>query len=265
MRGYIVPIGGGEEREANAPILKRFVQLCGGREARLVVIPTASRREETGRNYERLFREMGVPSIAVLRLETRQECEQEAALSAIEGATGVFLTGGSQLRLSTTLGGTSVARLLRQRNADGAHIAGTSAGASFLSEHMIAYGDEGATPRADMVTLAPGLGLTNRFIIDQHFRQRDRIGRLLSALSFNPFAIGLGLDEDTAAFFGPDDRMEVVGTGGITVLDASKLEHSSMDEADRGKPVSLIGVRLHILVHGGTFDADAREARAASP
>ena len=140
-----------------------------------------------------------------------------------------FLTGGNQLRLSTTLGGTSVARRLRSTNANGVHIAGTSAGAAFLCEHMIAFGDDGSSPRANAVTLAPGLGLTNYVIIDQHFRQRDRLGRLLTALAYNPFANGLGLDEDTAAFIGPDHRLEVVGTGAITVVDPSHLEFSSMD------------------------------------
>jgi cyanophycinase len=154
-----------------------------------------------------------------------------------------------------------VARLIRRRNAAGVPVAGTSAGASFLSEHMIARGQEGSTPRSGMVALAPGLGLTNRFVIDQHFRQRDRLGRLLTALAYNPFAIGLGLDEDTAGFYGPDNRLEVVGSGAITVVDPSQLDHSSMDVARRGGPVSLIGIRLHILINGDLLDAHTREAR----
>ena len=113
-----------------------------------------------------------------------------------------------------------------------------------------------------MVTLAPGLGLTNAFIIDQHFRQRDRIGRLLTALAYNPFAVGIGLDEDTAAFIRPGDDLEVVGSGGITIIDPAELSYSSMDRALRGDPVSLIGVKLHILVSGGRFDIATREAHA---
>jgi cyanophycinase len=260
-RGFIVPIGGGEEWLHDGAILRRFVELAGGRDARIAVIPTASRRAEAGQDYEALFRGMGAASVAVLRLGQRADGEDPTALAAIERATAVFLTGGDQLRLSTTLGGTAVARLLRRRNARGVAVAGTSAGASFLSEHMIARGREGSTPRSDMVSLAPGLGLTNRFVIDQHFRQRDRLGRLLTALAYNPFAIGLGLDEDTAAFFGPDDRLEVVGSGAITVVDPSQLAHSSMDEARHGEPVSLIGIRLHILVNGDLLDAETREAR----
>jgi len=132
-----------------------------------------------------------------------------------------------------------------------------------MPEHMIAGGVEGSTPRPDMVTMAPGLGLTNAFIVDQHFRQRDRLGRLLTALAYNPFAIGLGLDEDTAAFIRPGDQLEVVGSGGITLIDPTDLSYSSMDSARRGDPVSLIGVKLHILVSGGRFDIATRTAHAA--
>ena len=264
-RGWIVPIGGAEERLRDGAILRRFVDLAGGDDARVAVIPTASRRPEAGREYDTLFRAMGVATVTVLRLDRCADAEDGAALAAIADATAVFLTGGDQLRLSTMLGGTPVARLLRRRNAAGVPIAGTSAGASFLSEHMIARGSEGPTPRGDMVALAPGLGLTNRFVIDQHFRQRDRLGRLLTALAYNPFAIGIGLDEDTAAFYGPDERLEVVGSGAITIVDPSELDHSSMDEARGGEPVSLIGIKLHILVNGDLFDAETREARPGTP
>ena len=172
------------------------------------------------------------------------------------------MTGGNQLRLSTTLGGTPLAQLIRRRNAAGMHVAGTSAGAAFMAEHMIAGGDEGATPSPDMVTMAPGLGLTNSFIIDQHFRERDRLGRLLTALAYNPFAVGIGLDEDTAAFIRPGETLEVLGSGGITIIDPTNLSYSSMDRARRGDPVSLIDVKLHILIAGGRFDIASRTASA---
>jgi cyanophycinase len=172
------------------------------------------------------------------------------------------MTGGNQLRLSTTLGGTPVAQLIRRRNAAGMHVAGTSAGAAFMPEHMIAGGGEGSTPSPDKVTLAPGLGLTNKFIIDQHFRQRDRLGRLLTALAYNPFLVGIGLDEDTAAFIRPGDDLEVVGSGGLTIIDPAELTHSSMDVARSGEPVSLTNVKLHILISGGRFDVATREAHA---
>src|SRR5204863_2717153 len=142
------------------------------------------------------------------------------------------------------------------------HIAGTSAGAAFLSEHMIAFGEEGSTPRAGMVSLTPGLGLTNRIVVDQHFRQRDRLGRLLTALAYNPFAHGIGLDEDTAAFIGPDDTMDVVGSGAVTVVDPAEMEYSSMDQAKQGEPVSLVGIQLHVLLQGARYNLHERRVTA---
>jgi cyanophycinase len=129
---------------------------------------------------------------------------------------------------------------------------------------MIAFGAEGASPQAGGVTLAPGLGLTNRVIIDQHFRQRDRLRRLLSALAYNPFAIGLGLDEDTAAFIGPDDVVEVEGSGSVTVLDCASVKFSSMDRVQEHEPVALLGVQLHILARGTLFNLRTREAAAGA-
>jgi cyanophycinase len=257
-RGYLVPIGGAEEKFHNPEILDKFVDICGGKDARIAIIPTASELEDTGRNYEKLFRKIGIKHAEVLQLITRKDCQSDKYLDYIEKADGVFMTGGNQLRLSTTLGGTPVAQAIRRRNADGMHVAGTSAGAAFMPEHMIAGGEEGSTPSPDMVTMAPGLGLTN----DQHFRQRDRLGRLLTALAYNPFAVGIGLDEDTAAFIKPGDNLEVVGSGGITIIDPTKLSYSSMDRAKRGEPVSLIDVKLHILISGGCFEIESRKAIA---
>lgn len=261
-RGYIIPIGGAEEKFDNPEILDRFLSICGGKDARIGIIPTASELEDTGRNYEKLFRGIGIKHARVLPFITRDDCQTGADVDYIEKCDGVFMTGGNQLRLSTTLGGTKVAQLIRRRNAEGMHVAGTSAGAAFMPEHMIAGGTEGSTPSPDKVTLAPGLGLTNAFIIDQHFRQRDRLGRLLTALAYNPFAVGIGLDEDTAAFIRPGDELEVVGSGGITIIDPTEISYSSMDRARRGEPVSLIDVKLHILVSGGRFDIEARQAHA---
>lgn len=261
-RGYIIPIGGAEEKLNNPEILDRFVNECGGKKSRISIIPTASELEDTGRNYEKLFRKLGVRHARVLPFVTREDCQSGEDLAYIDKSDGVFMTGGNQLRLSTTLGGTEVATRIRRRNAAGMHVAGTSAGAAFMPEHMIAGGEEGSTPSPDKVTMAPGLGLTNKFIIDQHFRQRDRLGRLLTALAYNPFAIGMGLDEDTAAFIRPGDDLEVVGKGGITIIDPVDLSYSSMDRARRGEPVSLIGIKLHILISGGRFEIESRTATA---
>jgi cyanophycinase len=261
-RGWIVPIGGAENKENDRHILERFVRVSGGSNADIVVIPTASRLYETGPRYEKLFRDMGAERVTVMDFDTRRDCQEGGRLQRLEQATGVFFTGGNQLRLTTLLGGTPVAKMIRNRNAHGVTVGGTSAGASILSEHMIAFGDEGSSVISGSVRLAPGLGLTNRFIIDQHFRQRDRLGRLLTALAYNPFAVGIGLDEDTAAFIGPDETVEVEGSGGVTVVDASEVSYSSMDVVSEGQPVCMLGIKMHILVAGATFNLHTRVADA---
>jgi cyanophycinase len=263
-RGWIIPIGGAENKENDRHILERFVAVSGGSDADIVVIPTASRLHETGPRYEKLFGELGAARVTSMDFDTRRDCHEPGRLRRLEEATGIFFTGGNQLRLSTLLGGTPVAKLIRIRNAGGVTVGGTSAGASILSEHMIAFGDEGSSVISGSVRLAPGLGLTNRFIIDQHFRQRDRLGRLLTALAYNPFAIGIGLDEDTAAFIGPDETVEVEGSGGVTVVDASDVTFSSMDSVSEGQPVCMLGLRLHILVAGATFNMHTRVASAGA-
>ena len=162
-RGWIVPVGGAEEKVGHPKILQRFVRLSGEDEARIAIIPTASSLDETGTQYEDLFLELGANKARSLPYRERIDTESQDWLDTLDQATGVFFTGGNQLRLSATLGGTSVASLVRRLNARGVPVGGTSAGAAILPEHMIAYGGIGGTPTAGMVSLAPGLGLTNRF------------------------------------------------------------------------------------------------------
>ncbi len=263
-RGWIIPIGGAENKENDRRILERFVRLSGGEEADIVVIPTASRMHETGSRYEQLFLELGARRVTVMDFDTRRDCQEPRRLQRLEEASGIFFTGGNQLRLTTLLGGTPVAKVVRTRNAHGVTVGGTSAGASILSEHMIASGDEGSALVAGSVRLAPGLGLTNRFIIDQHFRQRDRLGRLLTALSYNPFAVGIGLDEDTAAFIGPDETLEIEGSGGVTIVDGSQVTFSSIGQVPEGQAVCMLGLSVHVLTAGATFNLHTRVARAGT-
>lgn len=261
-RGFIIPIGGGEDRVKEMLIHRRFVDLSGGINGDIVVIPTASQLETTGTDYLRIFRELGAGRVEFLPINTRADCENPQFVEMLDRATGIFLTGGNQLRLSTILGGTMVARKIRRRNAAGVPVAGTSAGASIMSEHMVASGDSNTSPTEGSVNLAPGLGLTNAVIIDQHFTQRNRLGRLLAASSYNPFLIGLGIDEDTAAFIGPDNVFEVVGRGTVTVVDASQLSYSSMWQANRGEAISLLGLRLDVMGEGCRYDLTSRQAYA---
>lgn len=264
QRGWIVPIGGAENKDENPRILKRFLAVAGGSRAEIVVIPTASQLRDTGPRYQRLFDELGARKVEVVDFDSRGDCTESGRLDRIERASAIFFTGGNQLRLSTILGGTPAAQMIRACNAAGVTVGGTSAGASILSEHMIAFGKEGSSPRADSVRLAPGLGLTNRFVIDQHFRQRDRLGRLLAALAYNPFAIGIGLDEDTAAFIGPDNTLEVEGSGSVSVVDAGNLGFSSMADAGEDQPVCMLGLTMHILLAGATFNLVTRTASAGT-
>jgi cyanophycinase len=258
-RGFIIPIGGAEDRVGDREILRRFVRLCG-RNPSIAIIPTASRKEDTGRNYQELFRDLDCANAEVLNFTERDHCEAPQSLDFLSHCDGVFITGGNQLRLSTMIGGTPVAKILRRRNADGMPVGGTSAGAAIMPEHMIASGDEGATPRARMVQLAPGLGLSNKIMVDQHFRQRDRLGRLLSAIALNPFAVGLGIDEDTAAFIGPDNIVEVVGSGTVTFIDPFEIDHNTMADAEDNDVIQLSNLRLSVLKNGGRFNLDTRRA-----
>lgn len=254
-RGYIIPIGGRESKLANPRVLEKFVQLSGGTNAYIVVIPTASELPDTGENYVNLFKNLGVKDAYSLEIDKRIDAAREDYLEHLNKASGIFMTGGNQLLLSTTLGGTPVAQLIRRKNAVGTHVAGTSAGAAFIPEHMIAGGQPGLMPRGNMVVLAPGLGLTNKILVDQHFSQRDRLGRLLTALSYNPFITGVGIDEDTAAFLCPNSVIEVVGSGMLTIIDMSHLSYSSVHKAGPNEPISLAGIRMHTLIEGGRYDA----------
>ena len=259
-RGYVIPIGGAEDKISDQSILTRFVELCGGKQARITVIPTASELEDTGDNYIRIFNDLGVDDVISLPIVEREDAQSEEHLEELERSTGIFITGGNQLRLSTVLGGTPVSRAIRRLNAHGTHIAGTSAGAAIMPEHMISGGDSGATPKQGAVSLSPGLGLTNKLVIDQHFRERDRLGRLMTAIAYNPFLIGLGLDEDTAVFISPDGELEVEGSGAVTIIDPSDLKYSGMHNAREGDTISLIDMRVHVLAKGCGYSLETGEA-----
>lgn len=248
-RGWLVAIGG---RMEDAAIIDRFIWLCGGSAARLLIIPTASNQTDTGRWYQRLFLRHGAARADIMRLQRRGDHVDAKQLQTLADATGVFFTGGNQLKLATCIIGTPLAERLHARFARGMPVAGTSAGAAFLSAHMIAFGQEGGVPHAGMVTTCGGLGLTERFIIDQHFRERDRLGRLLTAVAYNPFVVGLGVDENTAVFISPDDVLEVVGEGAVTVVDPEDLDTSHILEALPGTPLELPGMRVSLIEAGGT-------------
>ncbi|WP_430428691.1 cyanophycinase [Parasphingorhabdus sp.] len=260
QRGYIIPIGGGEDKDLHPTILRRFVELAGGKNANIVVFPTASRLEDTGLLYEQIFEKLGAGQVSSIPISSRSDCNNPEFAERCSQASGIFITGGNQLRLSSILGGTAVAQMIRAQNARGVPVAGTSAGASIMSEHMMAGGEADQGPSEGGVVLAPGLGLTNAAVIDQHFSQRNRLGRLLSAVSLNPFLLGMGIDEDTAAFIDPHGVFEVVGTGTVTIVDGGAMSYSSAHSARANQNIGMIGLALDILDEGCHYDLNMREA-----
>jgi len=256
--GTVIIIGGAEDKIRDRIILNRFVALAGGEEAIVAVISTASSLgTEAGERYRQVFGELGVRTVRPLHAVTRAQANDESFARAVRDATGIFLTGGNQLRLSSTIGGTRLAEAILERFRHGAVVAGTSAGASAMSTHMIAFGASGATPKQRMAAIAAGLGVLPGVIVDQHFQQRNRLGRLLSLIAQNPSLLGLGVDEDTAGVVGPDHILEVIGRGSITVVDGAAAETDAWDVRGH-RPVMISGVVLHSLPAGYRFDLRRR-------
>jgi cyanophycinase len=256
--GTVIIIGGAEDKFRDRVILNRFVTLAGGTKATIAVISTASSLgTEAGERYRQIFGELGVQRVQPLHALTRAQSNDATSARTVSDATGIFLTGGNQLRLSSTIGGTRLAEAVMERFRHGAVVAGTSAGASAMSTHMIAFGASGATPKQRMATIAAGLGVLPGVIVDQHFQQRNRLGRLLSLIAQNPSLLGLGIDEDTAGVVGPDGVMEVIGRGSVTVVDGAAAETNAW-EVRGHKPVMISGVVLHSLPSGFRFDLRRR-------
>lgn len=256
-RGYLIPIGIASRPEGHTGVFKRLLAVLGQR-AQIVVVAAQNPGESPPDELEAALMALGAGRAQRLALANRADCDQQATLALVERADCVLLYADQPLRLSTLLGGTQLARLLRRRNADGMAVGGIGSGAAILAEHMLASGAHGPTPRMGSVTLAPGLGLSNRLVIDQGGGGADRLGRLLAALALNPFALGIGIDPDTAAFIGPDNVMDVVGYGGITVVDPTDVGHSNVAEAGPSEPISITNLRVHVLVHGSRYDLDFR-------
>ena len=251
-------IGGAEDKLRDRVILARFVQLAGGAQARILVISTASSLgDEATQLYRELFTHMGAGRVEGLRPVTREEANDPAAAASVEAATGIFLTGGNQLRLASVVGGTAVGAELVQAHQRGVAIAGTSAGASAVSTHMMAFGASGATPKNRMAQISAGLGILKGVVVDQHFEQRTRLGRLLAVVAQSPSLVGLGLDEDTAAIIYPDQTLEVIGRGAVTIVDGSQAVTDAF-QARGHRPIMVSGAVLHSLPAGHRFDLAAR-------
>jgi cyanophycinase len=265
-QGPVMPIGGAEETEPGGEILERFVDLAGGSDARIAIIPTASDDpQRSGEGYAELFRKLGAKKADWLRVEQRSDANTEEPLSLLREATGMFITGGDQTRLVELLVGTLVMECIRTRNADGVVAAGTSAGASILSTLMMAGGtgvggdSNGSAARKGMVDVVAGFGLLQDIIIDQHFSQRGRLGRLLSVFAGTPGLIGVGLDEDTAVLIDREGTLEVLGSNMVTIVDGRNTISDYFDR-EEGEVLTITGSSLHVLAGGRRFDVDARQA-----
>jgi cyanophycinase len=256
--GHLLIIGGAEEKLRQRQILSRFVSLAGGSAGRIAVVSTASALgDEATELYGSVFMQLGVPEVIGLRPITREEANDPALAAQLRNVTGIFMTGGNQLRLSSVVGGTALGRMIVERHRHGVVVAGTSAGASAISSHMVAFGTSGTTPKQRMTQMSAGLGLLPGVIIDQHFEQRNRIGRLLALIAQSPALLGMGVDEDTAALVSPSGQLEVIGNGSVTILDPAKLETDAY-EAKRHRPIMISGVVLHSLPSGYRFDLRKR-------
>ena len=262
--GHVIVIGGAEDKVRERVILTRFIALAGGPDARIAVISTASSLGPlAGEMYRRVFGELGAREVQPIHAMTRAQANEPANVRTVREATGLFMTGGNQLRLSSTIGGTALAQAVVKRHREGAVVAGTSAGASAMSTHMVAFGASGATPKQRMVQMAAGLGLLPGVIIDQHFEQRNRLGRLLAIIAQNPSLLGIGFDEDTAGVVGPDMVMEVIGRRSVTIIDGGASETDAW-EVKAHRPLMISNVVLHSLPAGYRFDLD-RRVRVPAP
>jgi cyanophycinase len=261
LPGPLMIIGGAEDKLKKRTILSEFVTASGGADARIVVIPTASSLgDEVVEVYDVLFRRLGAGEVTACRPESREQAHDPDLVKLVDESTGVFMTGGNQLKLSAVICGTPVGDAVVRAHERGAVVGGTSAGASIQSSHMVAFGTGGATPKQRMTQVAAGLGLLGTTVVDQHFDQRNRYGRLLMIVSQSPQLLGIGADEDTCATVTLEEGHEVLrvsGRGAVTILDPARLVTNSY-EAKRSSPLLASGIVLHVLPAGAAYDLTER-------
>jgi cyanophycinase len=263
--GPVMLIGGAEDKIRDKVILARFAEAAGGSVGHVVVISTASSLGDLAtERYRGLFGDLGIDRVTGLRPEERSQANDPEGAKTLADATGVFLTGGNQLRLSSVVAGTRLADAIHLANDRGAVVAGTSAGASAMAAHMMAFGRSGESPKSRMAQMAAGLGLLTGVVIDQHFVERGRFGRLLAVVANSPSLVGIGLDEDTAAVVHADRTLEVIGRGAVTVVDGSHVV-TDAHQAKAHRPFLVSGAIVHSLPAGAWFDLRGRRLLADEP
>jgi cyanophycinase len=252
----VLVIGGAEDKIHGRQILQTFFQRSGGVDARIAIIPSASREPTViGSRYHDIFGEMGAKAIEVIDIREREHGEDAVWQAFIEDCTGVFMTGGDQLRLCGLLADTPIMERVRMRAQLGEiTLAGTSAGAAVMGYHMIAGGGSGESPNRLLVDMTTGLGIIPEVIVDQHFHNRNRMARLLSAVASNIDKVGIGIDEDTCAMFEGNGTFQVIGKGTVTVVDPGEASHTNYAQVSNTDPISIHNLRLHILSHGDRYD-----------
>jgi cyanophycinase len=256
----IMVIGGAEDKVNGRSILTAFFESAGGKKARIGIVPCASQEPSVvGDRYYQIFREMGAQQVQILDIRIPKACDQESWLKMLDDCTGVFITGGDQQRLCDLIGGSKFVESLKKRIQLGDLIlAGTSAGAAIIGEKMIAAGSSGESPNRSLVDLATGLGIIPELLVDQHFHNRNRMARLMSAIAAHPDKLGLGIDEDTCAAFEDDCTFEVLGKGTITVIDPGELLHTNHSESGDTSPLSLHRLTVHVLSQGDRYNYQLR-------
>ncbi|GGJ08752.1 cyanophycinase [Alicyclobacillus cellulosilyticus] len=257
--GPLVIIGGAEDKQGECRILRELVRLGGGRHARVLVMTVATALPaEVGMEYIQAFQKIGVADVRTFDISSREAANTDSAVAYVREATCIFFTGGDQLRITKLLGGTRVDAALHEALARGVALGGTSAGASMMSSTMIVDGRAETNPRICTVTMAPGMEFIDGVVIDQHFAQRGRLGRLLAAVAQHPHHLGLGIDEDTAAVV-QRGVLRVVGRGAVSVVDAGMLSHSNLDVVQPDESLALCGITLHVLPEGYGFHLSSRQ------
>ena len=258
-RGRLLIIGGAEDKKDGGVILKEAADMLEGTEVLTVLTTATENPEEVGQNYLTAFRRLGLTNVQVLNITTREEASGEAYCRKLAQSKGVFMTGGDQLRITSILGGTKAGEAILDLYLSGGVVMGTSAGASVMSSTMIVKGNDNEPAKKCTLKMAPGMGLIGGVIIDQHFDQRGRFGRLLCGVAENPEIIGIGIDEDTAVKVFRDLHLEVIGTNAVTVIDGSAIESSNVSELNQNEILAIVGVRVSVLPHGYGYDLKNRK------
>jgi cyanophycinase len=265
-KGTLIIIGGAE-KDGDKEILEVVAKRAGS--GKLVVATVATEEpEEMFQEYHQIFRELGVKELAHLDVQKREDALSEDRVRVLEKAKVIFFTGGDQLRITSQLGDSQVYRKVQEIYSRGGTVAGTSAGASVMSETMLVSGNGDQSHRLEnAVRMAPGFGLIKDMVIDQHFAERGRLGRLLGAVAQNPRQLGVGIDENTAIVVEGQDSFEVIGEGAVYVLDGSGITYSNLveDESERNATLSIYGVCLHVLSRENRFDLHERRPVQPDP